>query len=364
MKLRRVEKELESKERVSGTRKEEEIDIVDELNLKIQELELSLSEKLNEMQKMELEKLKELNEIQQTHINEKKKIKDESESAQKTLRSEVEKLKQMKSSPSSQVVNVSANIESSVNTDELQREIKELAESIKALEKKRAEQKDKVEGTLFQRRICILKNGKLRKDGALPGSQVLFAVPQSSSYKQDDFGGVAPEKKPEPTLEPKPMSRGQSILLRTGSVMSSGGARNLLQRKPTTIEVTSKTNAPSSDTQLYRNGYLTKEGEIMKTWKKRWFRIHDHYLSYYNNAGDTNPLKSLNLKGAKVSVCPSKTNNQRPHVFELKVGTKSLYLSASTDEELKQWISSLNQIIEKVNNDKSIKEGGEIDGDD
>jgi len=264
--------------------------------------------------------------------------------------------------------------ESSANTDELQKEIKELADLVRGLERKRIDQKEKTDGTFFQRRVCILKNGKLHKDGQLSGPQVNYAVPQTSTFPKDDFGGVVNKDAQKtaqvlprsgsvmvgPTeskeMEPKPLSRGQSILQRSGSIMST--SRTILTRKPTVVE-TPKVNTPSVETQTFRNGYLTKEGDKIKTWKKRWFRIHDNWLSYYNDASDTAPIKSINVKGGKAFNALSKCSSQRPYVFEFRVGGKVYYLNASSEDDKSAWMKALNQVIEKVNADKNIKEGGD-----
>jgi len=111
------------------------------------------------------------------------------------------------------------------------------------------------------------------------------------------------------------------------------------------------------DESTHKSGFLSKEGDRFKTWRRRWFRIHDHYLSYYNNVGETKPIKSINLKNASAQTAPLKCNSSRPYVFQLKTPRRTYYFNASSDEERTDWMNCLKKLAEKVSSDPNIQEG-------
>jgi hypothetical protein len=120
------------------------------------------------------------------------------------------------------------------------------------------------------------------------------------------------------------------------------------------------TTAPPKESVQYKAGFLTKEGDKIKTWKKRHARLHDNWLSYYNEPNDTEPIKSINVKGGKAFNALSKCSSSRPYVFEFRVSGKVYYFNAASEDDKAGWMKALNSLIEKVNADKTIKEGGDL----
>lgn len=45
-----------------------------------------------------------------------------------------------------------------------------------------------------------------------------------------------------------------------------------------------------------KKGWLTKEGEIVKSWKKRWFVLGTETLSYYKNTVSADLDQKITLK--------------------------------------------------------------------
>ena len=40
----------------------------------------------------------------------------------------------------------------------------------------------------------------------------------------------------------------------------------------------------------YLQNYSSRTGDFIKTWRKRWFVLHDNYIAYYKHPGDIYPL--------------------------------------------------------------------------
>lgn len=101
---------------------------------------------------------------------------------------------------------------------------------------------------------------------------------------------------------------------------------------------------------MYKNGFLTKQGGSYKSWKRRWFRIHESKLSYYHNVGDQKPIKTIDLIGAQVSL--SKKSGNRQFMFEIKTPKRTYYLNASSDDDRTDWIKCLNRVINHYTKNK------------
>jgi hypothetical protein len=85
--------------------------------------------------------------------------------------------------------------------------------------------------------------------------------------------------------------------------------------------------------------------------------LHDHYLSYFANAGEGKPIKGINLKHGRVELCPSKVTPTRKYCLQVLVGKRIYYLASDTQKELDMWMSNINKVILIANKDPSIKEG-------
>ncbi len=48
-----------------------------------------------------------------------------------------------------------------------------------------------------------------------------------------------------------------------------------------------------------KEGYLTKQGRIVKNWKIRWFVLRNTMLDYYKNKRNRHPIDTLDLRHAR-----------------------------------------------------------------
>eukprot|EP00029_Vermamoeba_vermiformis_P002869 TRINITY_DN13238_c0_g1_i1.p1 TRINITY_DN13238_c0_g1~~TRINITY_DN13238_c0_g1_i1.p1 ORF type:complete len:446 (-),score=139.44 TRINITY_DN13238_c0_g1_i1:132-1469(-) len=92
-----------------------------------------------------------------------------------------------------------------------------------------------------------------------------------------------------------------------------------------------------------KKGYLTKEGEIVKSWKKRWFVLGTETLSYYKNTKEDKPLGVVRLKDvAKVNASSRKNKS----CLELVTSRRTYYFVADNNEELKQWKDTVQKRLD------------------
>eukprot|EP00611_Tribonema_gayanum_P019733 TRINITY_DN3474_c1_g1_i1.p1 TRINITY_DN3474_c1_g1~~TRINITY_DN3474_c1_g1_i1.p1 ORF type:complete len:450 (-),score=158.10 TRINITY_DN3474_c1_g1_i1:463-1812(-) len=89
-------------------------------------------------------------------------------------------------------------------------------------------------------------------------------------------------------------------------------------------------------------GFLTKKGGV--SWKKRWFTLEDHVVTYYSRQGDPKPRGRMVLNAeSRVTNLPT-----RPHAFQVITNSKALMVFADTPEEKDHWYGTLQTQIEAL----------------
>ncbi|KAJ8965763.1 hypothetical protein NQ317_016104 [Molorchus minor] len=112
-----------------------------------------------------------------------------------------------------------------------------------------------------------------------------------------------------------------------------------------------------------KEGWLWKQGGRYKSWKRRWFILNDNCLYYFEYTTDKEPRGIIPLENISIREC---SDRQKQYCFELyasggadfikacktdsegKVveGKHTVYrMSASSDEERKEWMKRLTQSI-------------------
>ena len=105
-----------------------------------------------------------------------------------------------------------------------------------------------------------------------------------------------------------------------------------------------------------RAGWLMKQGEIIKTWRRRWFVLKDGKLFWFldQNVTAASPTrgvvdlsKCLSVKGAEDII-------NRAHGFELSSREDTQYFIADSAKEKEEWINALGRAV--VRNSRSLVE--------
>lgn len=88
-----------------------------------------------------------------------------------------------------------------------------------------------------------------------------------------------------------------------------------------------------------KEGYLTKQGRIIKNWKCRWFVLRSSILSYYKTKPSRRPIDRLDLSQA---VCVEYDNSkQKDYCFRVEFTHRTYFLYASCAEDSHQWVELL-----------------------
>eukprot|EP00891_Asterochloris_glomerata_P007668 jgi/Astpho2/7668/Aster-02550 len=96
-----------------------------------------------------------------------------------------------------------------------------------------------------------------------------------------------------------------------------------------------------------RAGWLMKQGEFIKTWRRRWFILKQGKIFWFKSdvvTPDSIPRgvievnKCLSIKGAEDTI-------NKPHAFELATTDDSMFFIADSDKEKEDWINAVGRAI-------------------
>ena len=119
----------------------------------------------------------------------------------------------------------------------------------------------------------------------------------------------------------------QSGMVRTGGMISNSPASNMVKNAPLMA------------------GWMNKEGGVFKSWKKRFFKLTNTSLTYY----DGNPGRVKGTFQIKWVTHVSNTSSKagHPHAFEVtvKIPKRRTYVfEASNAAEKQQWLQALHTL--------------------
>ncbi|ELU15813.1 hypothetical protein CAPTEDRAFT_183315 [Capitella teleta] len=89
-----------------------------------------------------------------------------------------------------------------------------------------------------------------------------------------------------------------------------------------------------------KEGFLSKRGEVNKSFQKRWFALKGNLLFYFEKRGDRDPIGVIILEGCTVELA----ENTEAYTFELVfqgAGSRTYVLAAETQEEMENWMKAI-----------------------
>jgi len=85
-------------------------------------------------------------------------------------------------------------------------------------------------------------------------------------------------------------------------------------------------------------GYLTKIGEIVKNWKRRWFVMENGYLFYLKSSNSNNVLGRIPLIGSKIEAVSFETKT-----FSIETKFRTYLFIVDSESEMKQWLDAIDK---------------------
>lgn len=92
-----------------------------------------------------------------------------------------------------------------------------------------------------------------------------------------------------------------------------------------------------------REGYLTKLGQIRKSWRVRWFVLRNRTLTYYKTKQSKKPIKSLDLTQAMAVEYDN--SKKKDFCFRIDFPSRSLFIYANSIEDCQQWVELIQPIV-------------------
>ncbi|KYQ91552.1 protein serine/threonine kinase [Tieghemostelium lacteum] len=100
-----------------------------------------------------------------------------------------------------------------------------------------------------------------------------------------------------------------------------------------------------------KQGFLTKEGGSIKTWRKRWCVLKNGSI-YYSKNPSSGELGIIHLK--EVSSV-QQSSRKKKNCFEVATPDRTYFMKAPSPEDMKSWIDILNQQLQKMKAQQSVK---------
>lgn len=94
--------------------------------------------------------------------------------------------------------------------------------------------------------------------------------------------------------------------------------------------------------EIIKEGWLTKEGHIVKSWKVRWFILSKDTLLYFKTIKNLRkPLGTIKMAHAELQ------EDEKKHTFAIldKSCNKKFRITAKNEEEKQAWIEAVSYCI-------------------
>uniref|UniRef100_A0A8C7C9C8 Pleckstrin homology domain containing A2 n=1 Tax=Oncorhynchus kisutch TaxID=8019 RepID=A0A8C7C9C8_ONCKI len=130
------------------------------------------------------------------------------------------------------------------------------------------------------------------------------------------------------------------VVVHTPIYQNEGGEMEVGDRRVSSI---------GSRPGVLRCGYCVKQGNVRKSWKRRFFTLDHNAVSYYKCEMDKEPLRTVSLRDIqKVHECLVKSGDllMRDNLFEIITSSRVFYVQTDTPEDMQGWIRDIELKIQ------------------
>jgi len=92
-----------------------------------------------------------------------------------------------------------------------------------------------------------------------------------------------------------------------------------------------------------KEGFLKKQGHVVKNWKTRWFILKNTNLFYFKKKGDPKPIGEIPLEDCIIKRIADSDKIKRSCCFELYAPkmNKTFIIQAADEDEMKNWMKKI-----------------------
>jgi len=106
------------------------------------------------------------------------------------------------------------------------------------------------------------------------------------------------------------------------------------------------------------DGYLTKQGGSIRTWKRRYFILKEKTLYYYKNPKDQIFTGKIELE--PTSLVKEEQGKKKPNLFSVTTARRIFYMFPDKPEEVKGWVDAISKGIEKAKPVTTVIQSGAV----
>uniref|UniRef100_A0A671DLS5 Pleckstrin homology domain containing A2 n=1 Tax=Rhinolophus ferrumequinum TaxID=59479 RepID=A0A671DLS5_RHIFE len=130
---------------------------------------------------------------------------------------------------------------------------------------------------------------------------------------------------------------------------SEPGSHAILRRSQSYVPTTG-CRVPTGP-PVIKSGYCVKQGNVRKSWKRRFFALDDFTICYFKCEQDREPLRTIFLKDVlKTHECLVKSGDllMRDNLFEIITSSRTFYIQADSPEDMHSWIKEIGAAVQAL----------------
>jgi len=98
-----------------------------------------------------------------------------------------------------------------------------------------------------------------------------------------------------------------------------------------------------------KEGWLTKKGNVVKNWKRRWFIMRGTVLSYYKKQKDSFSAGEIMLKDSSHTECLADPLEGKTFCFSINTPTREFFISADSAKDMFDWVLLIRGTVAAFN---------------
>jgi len=97
-------------------------------------------------------------------------------------------------------------------------------------------------------------------------------------------------------------------------------------------------------------GYLSKKGQFVRNWKRRYFRVRSGVLSYYEDKEAKDAKGSIAISKSTITkqIDPRETKKAYKHSFKIITDDRNIHCRADSDQEMLDWCRFIDNVASGI----------------